>query len=121
MQLMVELAVTGLAYDGLVRSDWESAISIAIVGGKASFMSLAMLPMLVELTYMIPHSVESSMASLFYACLNFSYDWGGKFMTAIMFGILGVGDDAGMVYLAVRYKIIMLISFLLLTLMLPSS
>ena len=50
LQLLIELTVTGLAYDGFVRTGWQPSVSIAIVAGKASFMGLAMLPMLVELT-----------------------------------------------------------------------
>ena len=118
LQLLIELIVTGMAYNGFEHT---GSVSIAIIAGKASFMGLAMLPMLVELTQLIPGSVESTLASLHFACLNFSFDWGGKFMTAIMFGILGVGEDMKKIDTAVEYKIFMLIAFLLLTFLLPSS
>ena len=42
-------------------------------------------------------------------------------MTAIMFGILGVGHDIEKIDTAVEYKIFMLVAFLLLTFLLPSS
>ena len=60
------------------------------------------------------------MSSLFFACLNFSYDWGGKFMTAIMFGVIGIDDDTTNVYQAVEYKIVILVVFFLLALYLPN-
>ena len=60
------------------------------------------------------------MSSLFFACLNFSYDWGGKFMTAIMFSVIGIDDDTTNIYQAVEYKIVILIVFFLMALLLPS-
>ena len=94
---------------------------ISLIVGKGSFFIFAMLPTLVELTYMIPMSVESSMASLFFACLNFSFDWGGKFMTAIMFSILGIDEDTSRIDIAVGFKIAMLVLFLAASTQLPDK
>jgi hypothetical protein len=121
IQCGIELVISILMYDSLSRTQWVPALCIALVVGKGSFFAFAMLPTLVELTYMIPMSVESSMASLFFACLNFSFDWGGKFMTAIMFKILGIDEDTFRVNIAIGFKIVMLVLFLVASTQLPNK
>ena len=96
------------------------ALSIFIIVGKGTFMTFAQLPTMVALTSLIPNRVEASMASLIVACMTFSSNWGGKFMTAIMFSLLGIDDDLKELYLAVEYKMLITVVFLLIATFLPS-
>ena len=45
------------------------------------------------MTYLIPDSVEASMSALIFACLNFSYDWGGKMIAVGLCSAFQITED----------------------------
>lgn len=120
LSLVLELLVTAIALEAFTESKSIVALSVFIIFGKGTFMAFAQLPTMIALTGLIPSRVEASMASLIVACTTFSSNWGGKFMTAIMFSLLGVEKDMEGLYLAVEYKLIITVFFIFLATNLPS-
>lgn len=61
--------------------------------GRATTISLSVLPMTIMMMYVIPKNIEASMFSLITGTLTFSTDWGGDMIGAFLCSYFGITDD----------------------------
>jgi hypothetical protein len=57
---------------------------ILMLLGKATTISLSVLPMTIMMTYVVPKNIEASMFALITGALTFSTDWGGDMIGAFL-------------------------------------
>lgn len=57
---------------------------------KGSFLSLAVAPMTIQMTTVIPDCIEASMFAIVTACIEFSSDWAGEIIGAIFCNAFGI-------------------------------
>ena len=61
--------------------------------GKATTVSLAVLPMTIMMTYVVPKNIEASMFALITGALTFSTDWGGDMIGALLCEMYGITEE----------------------------
>lgn len=114
MQLIVVNKKEGSKYDAIF-------FGIILCLQKPMFIALAQLPTMVQLTYLIPDSVEASMSALIFACLNFSYDWGGKMFSAYIISFFEISEEnMTNLFKAVEVKLVLVMVYMMFICFLPS-
>ena len=66
---------------------------ILMLFGKATTISLSVLPMTIMMTYVVPKNIEASMFALITGALTFSTDWGGDMIGALLCEVFDITED----------------------------
>lgn len=90
--------------------------------GKATAISLSVLPMTIMMMYVIPKNIEASMFAVVTGALTFSTDWGGDMVGAIVCEMFGISnEDMSRFGHAIIFKMGMTFLSILMIRMLPSN
>lgn len=138
ISLWVQVVQTCLMYANLMRwninvlssganlrwwsiSDWHLNAILMFID-KATFTCLAVVPMTIQMTYVIPDCIEASMFAIVSTCITFSSDWASDTIGAVFCSVFGItSEDMTNLPTATLVKIALLFFVMLFVRILPTN
>lgn len=102
-------------------SDWHLNAILMFID-KATFTCLAVVPMTIQMTYVIPDRIEASMFAIVSTCITFSSDWASDTIGAFFCSVFGItSEDMTNLPTATLVKIALLFFVMFFVRMLPTN
>ena len=138
ISLWVQVITTCLMYVNLMRwnisvlsagenkrwwsvTDWQLNALLMFMD-RATFTCLAVVPMTIQMTHVIPDCIEASMFAIVSTCITFSSDWASDTIGAIFCSFFGITtDDMTNLPTATLVKIALLFFVMLFVRILPTN